>query len=514
MEGGLPQPHHSGDGRPVATVRVHQRSEARPPAPEGRLAKDVPRRPRSEIRFARSLVVIDALAVSLAFGLAYLTLFGLADAGPPGGVSLSYVLVAVPAVPLWLAVTLLSGGYELRVLGIGADEYRRVLNVAVRFFALLAVFFYVSRIEVSRGFVGIAVPSAGVLTLFGRYRARKWLHDQRARGRGLRRVLVVGTIEAVTELVRHLWRAPHAGFAVVGVCVTGNVTRLQVDETDLRVEGAPDAAVDALLATQADVLAVAGEGGMLPGRLRSLAWELEGSGIDLVVAPAVTDVAGPRIAIRPVAGLPLLHVEEPRLSGAARLFKGCFDRIAAGVGLVVLAPFLAVIALLVKRSSPGPVLFRQERVGRNGHVFTIRKFRTMVEAAEEELDSLRHLNEHDGVLFKLKGDPRCTPVGRWLRRYSFDELPQLLDVVVGHMSLVGPRPPLPGEVERYGEDVRRRLLVRPGLTGLWQVSGRADLPWEEAVRLDLYYVDNWSPALDFLILWKTVNAVARGRGAY
>lgn len=494
-------------------MKVDLPSKHAGPEPVGRRAACLRRR-SSELRYARALVVIDFLAVGLACGLAYVVRFGFTAASSADATSLPYIFVAVLAVPLWVVVTLLSGGYEPRVLGLGAEEYRRVLNVAVRFFAVVAVLFYVTRIEVSRALVGVAVPSAAVLTLVGRYRARKWLHDQRARGRGLRRVLAVGTIEAVTDLARHLRRTPHAGFAVVGVCVPGGLSTLSVDQTALPVQGEPDDALSALLATQADVLAVAGEGGLPPGRLRTLAWELEGSGIDLIVAPAVTDVAGPRIAIRPVAGLPLLHVEEPRLSGAARLFKGCFDRAVAGAGLIVLAPFLLVIGLLVRRTSPGPALFRQDRVGRDGCVFTIRKFRTMVEAAEEELDALRHLNEHDGVLFKLRDDPRCTTPGRWLRRYSLDELPQLWNVLAGQMSLVGPRPPLPAEVERYGDDVRRRLLVRPGLTGLWQVSGRADLPWEEAVRLDLYYVDNWSPALDFLILWKTFNAVARGRGAY
>ncbi len=472
------------------------------------------RRRPPELSFARALVVIDALAVALAFGMAYVLRAGVSGEGSVEGTSLSFVLVAVLAGPLWLAVTVLSGGYEVRVLGIGADEYRRVLNVGLRFFALVAILVYLTDVEVPRAFVVTAVSSAAALTMFGRYRARKWLHDQRARGRGLRRVLAVGTIEAVSDLARHLYRTPHAGFRVVGVCVPGGVNALSVDEANLPVEGEPDQVRTALLACRADVVAVAGEGGLPSGGLRALAWELEGSGVELIVAPAVTDVAGPRIAIRPVAGLPLLHVEEPRFSGAARLFKGCFDRLVAGVGLVVLAPFLVGLGVLVRRTSPGPALFRQERVGRDGRVFVIRKFRTMRTTAEEELDTLIHRNEHDGLLFKLRDDPRCTPFGRWLRRFSLDELPQLWNVLAGHMSLVGPRPPLPNEVERYGDDVRRRLLVKPGLTGLWQVSGRADLPWEEAVRLDLYYVDNWSPALDFLILWKTVNAVARGRGAY
>lgn len=287
------------------------------------------RRRPPELSFARALVVIDALAVALAFGVAYVLRAGVSGEGSVEGTSLSYVLVAVLAGPLWLALTVLSGGYEVRVLGIGADEYRRVLNVGLRFFALVAILVYLTDVEVSRAFVVTAVSSAAALTMFGRYRARKWLHDQRARGRGLRRVLAVGTIEAVSDLARHLYRTPHAGFRVVGVCVPGGVNALSVDEADLPVEGGPDQVRSALLACRADVVAVAGEGGLPSGGLRALAWELEGSGVELIVAPAVTDVAGPRIAIRPVAGLPLLHVEEPRFSGAARLFKGCFDRLVA-----------------------------------------------------------------------------------------------------------------------------------------------------------------------------------------
>ena len=475
---------------------------------------DVAGRPSWELRYTLGLIVVDALAVAVASGIAYVMRFGLSGTEEVPVTSLPYAFIAVAAVPLWLTITVLSGGYERRVVGIGVEEYRRVLSVALRFVALVAILFYGTRVDVARGFVGTAIPLATALTLLGRHRARKWLHTRREHGRALRRVLAVGTIEAASDLTRHLRRAAHAGFTVVGVCIPGHVGVLLVDEVDVPVLGTPNQVMMALRASQADVLAVAGEGGLPAGRLRTLAWELEGSGIDLIVAPSVTDVAGPRIAIRPVAGLPLLHVEEPRLSGGARLFKACSDLLLAGIALIVLAPLMLAIALVVRRSSPGPALFRQERVGRDGEPFTIRKFRTMSDSAEAELDLLIHHNEHDGVLFKIRDDPRCTAVGRKLRRYSLDELPQLWNVLAGQMSLVGPRPPLPSEVERYGDDVRRRLLVKPGLTGLWQVSGRADLPWEEAVRLDLYYVDNWSPALDFLILWKTFNAVARGRGAY
>ena len=471
-------------------------------------------RPPWERRYTVGLVLVDAVAVGVASGLAYVTRFGLDRSQEVPVTSLPYALVAALAVPLWMVITALSGGYEPRILGAGAEEYRRVLNVAVRFVAVVAILFYAIRIDVARGYVGTAIPLAATFALFGRYRARKWLHGRRAQGWAMRRVLAVGTIEAATELTRHLRRSLHSGYTVVGACVPGGPESLHVDEIKVPVLGAPDEVMAALAAGQADVLAVAGEGVLPPGRLRTLAWDLEGSGVALIVAPSVTDVAGPRIAIRPVAGLPLLHVEEPRLSGGARAFKACSDRALAALSLVMLAPAMLAIGVVIRKSSPGPALFRQERVGRGGAKFTIRKFRTMSNTAEEELDALIHRNEQDGLLFKIRDDPRCTPVGRWLRRFSLDELPQLWNVLAGHMSLVGPRPPLPSEVERYGNDVRRRLLVKPGLTGLWQVSGRADLAWEEAVRLDLYYVDNWSPALDVLILWKTVNAVLRGRGAY
>jgi exopolysaccharide biosynthesis polyprenyl glycosylphosphotransferase len=266
---------------------------------------------------------------------------------------------------------------------------------------------------------------------------------------------------------------------------------------------------------EVDSVAVLGCPEMDGPTLRRLSWALEGSRTDFIVAPALLDVAGPRIAIRPVCGLPLLHVEQPEFSGMRRIVKAAVDRAAAGVALLLLTPVLLAIAAAVKASSPGPVLFRQVRVGRDGSIFTILKFRTMTADAEQRLPDVMHLNANsDGLLFKIPDDPRLTRVGRVLRRYSLDELPQLLNVLAGSMSLVGPRPPLPTEVEQYHLDLHRRLLVKPGLTGLWQISGRADLSWDEAVRLDLRYVENWSLTLDLLILWKTVAVVLRGRGAY
>jgi exopolysaccharide biosynthesis polyprenyl glycosylphosphotransferase len=264
----------------------------------------------------------------------------------------------------------------------------------------------------------------------------------------------------------------------------------------------------------ADTLAVTGPHLLPRGALRQLSWDLEDTSIDLLVAPALTDLAGPRISIRPIDGLPLLHIEKPQFTGVKRIAKGAIDRTAALVLLLLLSPLLLVFAAAVLLTSPGPILFRQSRVGLNGQHFGLLKFRSMRATAEGEREELEDRNESSGVLFKIRRDPRVTPVGRFLRRFSLDELPQLWNVVSGDMSLVGPRPPIPAEVDRYGSDVRRRLLVKPGMTGLWQVSGRSDLSWDETVRLDLHYVDNWSVGLDLVLLWKTFATVIRGRGAY
>jgi exopolysaccharide biosynthesis polyprenyl glycosylphosphotransferase len=264
----------------------------------------------------------------------------------------------------------------------------------------------------------------------------------------------------------------------------------------------------------ADTIAVTSASETAAQYLRQLSWQLEGTGIELLVAPGLIEVAGPRLHIRPFEGLPLLSVEQPRFEGWRRVVKGGVDRAAAAFALLLLAPVMAIIALAVRFTSAGPVLYRHERIGVNGRSFTMLKFRSMVDDADRQLETLRENNISDGLLFKIRADPRITPVGRWLRRLSLDELPQLFNILGGSMSLVGPRPPLPREVANYDSQVSRRLLVKPGLTGLWQISGRSDLPWEESVRLDLRYVENWSLALDLLILWKTGRAVLSRHGAY
>jgi exopolysaccharide biosynthesis polyprenyl glycosylphosphotransferase len=326
----------------------------------------------------------------------------------------------------------------------------------------------------------------------------------------------MGSRPHICALAEQLACDPLSGLVVVGACVPrggrGEITLK--DGRTVPVLGSLTDVNTALIDVQADTVAVAASPGITADVLRGLSYELEGTGVDLLVAPALTNVTGTRVSIRPMAGLPLLHLEEPELSGVRKLVKTAFDVLVAFVLLVLLLPVLVAIGVAVRLTSPGPALFRQERVGRAGAPFTVLKFRSMYDDAERRLAELTHLNEHDGVLFKLRNDPRVTPLGKYLRKFSLDELPQLVNVLLCQMSLVGPRPPLPSEVARYEGHAHRRLLVKPGITGLWQVSGRSDLSWEETIRLDLQYVENWSLGLDISVLAKTTIAVFRSRGAY
>jgi exopolysaccharide biosynthesis polyprenyl glycosylphosphotransferase len=325
-------------------------------------------------------------------------------------------------------------------------------------------------------------------------------------------VIAVGHAAAVADLVTTLRRESYHGLSIVAACLAGEPDADEV--ANVPVAGQLGSVPWAVGRFGADTVAVLGCPEMDGKRLRELAWELEKTGTDLCVAPALLDVAGPRTTIRPVAGLPLLHVDHPELDGGKQVVKGLFDKVLAVSALLLLAPLFGAIALAIRLADRGPVFFRQTRIGKSGRAFTLYKFRTMVVDAEQRKALLALSNEADGVLFKIRRDPRVTRPGAWLRRWSLDELPQLINVLLGEMSLVGPRPALPDETARYGDLMRRRLVVKPGLTGLWQVSGRSDLPWEEAVRLDLRYVENWSLALDLQILWKTGSAVFQGSGAY
>lgn len=386
-------------------------------------------------------------------------------------------------------------------------------------------------LAVLRAVSGLGDPPAAVLaalcpSLAVTVLCRKAIHRRvlavRRDARGLRRVLVVGEAGAVDAVVGQLAERTDHGYVVVGACVLGEGDVLSGVPVSARLRsGAPSAAdedagpvAEAADALGADLVFVATGGHMRGDRLRRLSWALHDRGRRLMVLPGVVEVARRRVRITSAAGLTLLDISPPARRGLPALLKAVTDRAGSLVLLLVLAPLFALLAFAVRMTSPGPVLYRQTRVGRNGTPFPMWKFRTMVVDADRMKGDLAAANEHDGHMFKLRRDPRVTSAGRFLRRYSLDELPQLANVLLGHMSLVGPRPPLPEEVARYDEVELRRLSVKPGLTGLWQVSGRSDLSWHETVSLDLRYVDNWSLAWDMAVMARTVRAVLDGRGAY
>jgi exopolysaccharide biosynthesis polyprenyl glycosylphosphotransferase len=471
--------------------------------------------PRWVRRYQISLVAIDLCAAAIAVAIAAVLRFGWPVTGTQPARYVAFGL-ALPLV--WIVVVAANRAYEGRFVGVGAAEFQRIFRAFLHVTALVAFGSFATSADLSRGFIGLALPMALGLDLLGRYGARKFLHRQRTAGRSMRSVLAVGDPDGVAQFISLLDWDTYAGMRVVGACLPGEIDDAVASKFD--AIGMPlvdnlDSLLEAAQFVGADTVAVVSSAIVGPERLRWISWQLEGTDLQLVVSPGLIEVAGPRLHIQPVAGLPLLYVEKPQFAGFRRLLKSALDRTVAFVAVVLLSPLLLMIALGVRLSSRGPALFIQTRVGRDGRTFRMVKFRSMYVDAEDRLAGLRDQNLNlDGLLFKLRDDPRVTRIGKILRKFSFDELPQLINIIAGSMSLVGPRPPLPSEVARYGDDVRRRLLVKPGLTGLWQVSGRSDLTWEESVRLDLRYVENWSPALDLMILWKTAFAVLGRSGAY
>ena len=468
--------------------------------------RPLPTTARWERRFIRRLVLLDAVLIALALGIGLFVRFG-----APDKISATNGILSILVGPGWLILLGVSGAYERDRVRTGAEQAKSVFEASVRMAALASFVLYLADSKVPRGFYLLALPGGFLALLAGRYAAQTLLHRARRRGRCLHRVLAVGTIDDIKHLLRQIERKAHHGLNVVGACVVTGQTEVA---DGVPVLGPPSQARRAAADANVDTVAVTSTGVLGRDGLRRLAWDLEGSDTGLLLAPELTDVAGPRISVRPLGALSLLQVTEPKFSGASRVIKGAYDRALAAVALLVAAPLLLLVALAVELDTRGSVFFLQTRTGIGGRPFRLIKFRSMVSTAEDLLIDLTDKNESGGTLFKIKRDPRVTRVGKVLRRLSVDELPQLWNVVRGQMSLVGPRPPLPTEVELYAADVRRRLLVKPGLTGLWQVSGRSDLTWEESVRLDLYYVENWSLLMDFMIMVKTIRAVVAGRGAY
>lgn len=468
-------------------------------------------------RTSRLLRTVDALVVAWAVTGAYLVRFGFAPDLVSPGDELTYGIFSVALIVVWWFMLGAWNSRQSRILGSGADEYRRVIGASLWLFGLVAMFSYVLRIDTARGYVGVALPVGLAGLLLSRWLLRQHLSVNRQSGKSMSRLLILGGPGAVAHLAKSLRSVREAGYLPVAAYTPGSHGVQIEPESELPILGsAPDtqSILEAIERSGADAVAVSAGVQLHPQILRHLGWELAARNVGLIMAPALTDIAGPRIHTQQIAGLPLIHVTTPTLEGGQRVAKRLFDLIASALLIVATSPIMAVVWITIKADSRGPVLFKQERVGIEGTTFSMLKFRSMVTDAEDQLASLAEHNEGNGVLFKIKNDPRVTRSGKILRKFSLDELPQLFNIFAGAMSLVGPRPPLPQEVDAYEHHVRRRLLVKPGLTGLWQVSGRSNLSWQDSVRLDLYYVENWSLTADLVILLRTVRAVFRSSGAY
>jgi exopolysaccharide biosynthesis polyprenyl glycosylphosphotransferase len=469
--------------------------------------------------YALRLIAIDALCVLLAVGLAQWLRFGGLTESMVSYRNIDYTVVSFAIAAIWMAALSINRSRSSRVIGSGAEEYRRVWLATLSLFGGVAIVSMLFKLEIARGYLMIALPSGLLLLAFGRWAARQAVVRARQKnGSCITRVMVVGSPSAVRDLTKSLARDPGSEYQVVGACLPGPMQRARVEVPGVGFVpsyGDESNVVEAVRATGSHAVAVTATE-RLDGRgIRDLSWELEKLDIDLLVSPGVVDIAGPRLQMRPVAGLPLIHVEKPQYNGAKRFQKRLFDIAFSSAVLLCGLPVLIAVATAVKFTSAGPVFYRQERIGLDGKPFEILKFRTMVDGADEMVEKLAAQNESDGgVLFKIRQDPRVTPVGRILRKYSIDELPQFINVLKRDMSVVGPRPPLAKEVKTYDDHAMKRLLVRPGITGLWQVSGRSDLSWEDSVRLDLFYVENWSMISDLLIAIKTVRAMLNHSGAY
>ena len=468
-------------------------------------------------RYRLRLAVTDLAVVAIAIAVAYVVRFGIDDsltlsnewAATNASVSL---LVGIA----WLIALAAYRTRDRRIVGFGTTEYRRVVGASAIAFGLLGIGFLVSEVDIARGYFVLAMPIGLAGLLVDRWLWRKWLMAARRQDRFVSRAVVVGDADAVRYVVKQINASSGSSYRVVGAAVDGVATgAVPVQNEPVPIISGLDDVAAAARAQGADVVIVAGQPrDASDDYIRTLSWDLEGTATELVLASRLVDVAGPRIHFRPVEGLPLIHVEIPQFEGGKHILKRAFDVVVSGTALLALLPFFLVIGLLVKLEDGGPVLFSQERIGRKGSRFRMLKFRSMVVDAEAVLETLSARSEGNGILFKMKNDPRVTRVGAVIRKYSLDEFPQLWNVFCGDMSLVGPRPPLEREVAQYEQHVHRRLYIKPGLTGMWQIGGRSNLSWDESVRLDLYYVENWSITGDVIIIWRTFRELVHPTGAY
>jgi exopolysaccharide biosynthesis polyprenyl glycosylphosphotransferase len=485
---------------------------AEPAVSEGLAPAATPRTsPRAwRNKLAWAIAGVDMLMIAIATLAAVKFRVSLPFFDSAGDIVQNTAPAAVFLILAWSLVLQTMGAYANDIFGAGMEEFRLVIHASLGNAALVGVGAFLAKSPLSRGLFVLLFVIGIPMLLFGRLAARRVLQRARVRGHLGQRVLLIGTPGHVGEIHAVLRRERWLGYDVVGCLLPANYAGIRETSAGIPVLGTTEDLREHVDTSDIDIVLFTAGAVSSSTELRRLAWILEDhSQVEIIVAPNVTDVSSERVRVRPVAGLPLMHLGSPRARAARNTAKQSFDMLGAGAILVLASPVLLALMLWV-RSDGGPAIFRQTRVGRDGKTFQCLKLRSMVVDA----DKMRPPSDESGVLFKMKDDPRITRPGRLIRRLSLDELPQLWNVLRGEMSLVGPRPPLPDEVALYEDDMLRRLHVLPGMTGLWQVSGRSDLSWEDTVRLDLYYVDNWSMTQDLAILFRTVWAVVASRGAY
>jgi exopolysaccharide biosynthesis polyprenyl glycosylphosphotransferase len=487
--------------------------------PDKTLAAPPTRSPRAmwQRRYSLYLQISDFLVAAFAVVLAELLRFGSTTPNVTGHPSLDYTVVSLLFIATWVSFLSIYRTRAAGVIGAGSEEFRRVWTATLSLFGGIAIVSTLFKVDIARGYLAIALPLGLVGLSVNRFLARKVVAAMRRRGRLLSAVLAMGEPESVRALADSLARRREDGYTVVAACAPGQFGHGMLDVAGGRaVPLLPyDGEFrDVLKACGADTVVLTSTAHLGPRGIHDLSWQLDKLDVDLVVSPAMIDLGAPRLTVRPLAGLPLIQVAKPRYDGAKGFQKRAFDVCFSLFALAMALPVMLVAAVAIKLTSKGPVFYTSERIGLDGTPFRMIKFRSMAVDADLRLAEVARLNNCDGLLFKARCDPRVTSVGRFLRRYSIDELPQFINVLRRDMSVVGPRPPLPTEVELYDYQVRRRLLVRPGITGLWQVSGRSDLSWDDSVRLDLSYVENWSMMGDLAIAAATVLAIIRRSGAY
>ena len=472
-------------------------------AASGRHAVTHPRR-----RWRRAFTAIAASGDAVAGGFAAVT----ALAVTPHTNSPFFTLMPLVGAILWVAWLNFGRAYDWNLFGEGVEEYRRVAVAGLVAVGATGAVGALAELPNLRGLV-IELLLATAMTLVWRRCLRGLLHRRRRSGQGMNRALLVGPTSAVEATAQLVSRTSFHGTKVVGALVPpGDRAPESALIPEYRRGGDIAGAAESL---DADEVVLLRSVDLDSPQMRDLMWTLAERQVGLLIKPVDLHVSGPRLQVRPVDGLPLLHIAHPQISGLARTVKSALDRTLAALGLLVLLPVLLAISGLVVREDRGPVFYKQVRIGANGTPFGMFKFRSMATDADKRLAEVAALNVHsDGVHIAIPNDPRVTRVGRYLRRYSLDELPQLINVLRGEMALVGPRPPLPAEVEAYPDHGWFRMAVRPGLTGLWQIKGAARhfMSLDDALELDLRYVENWSLAYDWAILWKTLGVVLKGSG--